>query len=97
MLDAQGKIADLNAQKKAVDADLKGLHDQEERQRANITALKDADKQAQQRFVNDLNHTEDQIVQKQKDQQALETETRAAQQALADLVQRIDFDQKLID
>jgi hypothetical protein len=97
VLDAQGKIADLNAQKKAVDADLKGLHDEEERQRANITALKDADKQAQQRFVNDLNHTEDQIVQKQKHQQALETETRAAQQALADLVQRIDFDQKLID
>jgi hypothetical protein len=97
VLDAQRKIADLNAQKKAIDSDLKGLHDEEERQRANITALKDADKQAQQRFVNDLSHTEDLIVQKQKDQQALDTEARAAQQALADLVQRIDFDQKLID
>jgi hypothetical protein len=97
VLDAQRKIADLNAQKKALDTDLRNLHDEEERQRANITALKGADKQAQQRFVNDLNHTEDQIVQKQKDQQALDTETRAAQQALAGLVQNIDFDQKLID
>jgi len=97
VLDAQRKLADLNARKRAVDTDIKGLHDEEERQRANITALKDADKQAQQRFVNDLSHTEDQIVQKQKDQQALDTETRAAQQALADLVQGINFDQKLSD
>ena len=97
VLDAQRKIADLNAQKKAIDSELNGLHDEEERQRANITALKDADKQAQQRFVNDLSHTEDQIAQKQKDQQALDTEARAAQQALADLVQHIDFDQKLSD
>ncbi len=97
VLDAQRKVADLNAQKKAVDADIKGLHDEEERQRANITALKDADKQAQQRFVNDLSHTEDQIAQKQKDQQTLDAETRGAQQVLADLVQHIDFDQKLID
>ncbi|MGA1981639.1 MAG: DUF4139 domain-containing protein [Acidobacteriaceae bacterium] len=97
VLDAQRKVADLNAQKRAVDTDIKGLHDEEERQRANITALKDADKQAQLRFVNDLSHTEDQIAQKQKDQQALDTEARAAQQALADLVQHIDFDQKLSD
>jgi hypothetical protein len=97
ILDAQRKIADLNAQKKTIDTDLKNLHSEEERQRANITALKDADKGAQQRFVNDLSHTEDQIAQKQKDQQALDVQIAAAQKALADLVQAIQFDQKLTD
>ena len=97
VLDSQRKLADLNARKKALDADIKNLHDEEERQRANITALASADKASRDRFVRDLNATEDRIVQKQKDQQALDTETRAAQQTLADLVQHIDFDQKLID
>jgi hypothetical protein len=97
ILDAQRKIADLNAQKRAIDNDLKNLHSEEERQRANITALKDADKQAQQRFVNDLSHTEDQIAQKQKDQQQIDTQVQAAQKTLADLVQQIQFDQKLTD
>jgi hypothetical protein len=97
ILDAQRKIADLNSQKRSIDTDLKNLHSEEERQRANITALKDADKQAQQRFVNDLSHTEDQIAQKQKDQLALDTQVQAAQKSLADLVQQIQFDQTLTD
>jgi hypothetical protein len=97
ILDAQRKISDLNTQKRTIDADLKNLHSEEERQRANITALKDADKQAQQRFVNDLSHTEDQIAQKQKDQVQIDTQVQAAQKALADLVQQIQFDQTLTD
>ncbi len=95
ILDAQRTIADLNAQKRTIDNDLKNLHSEEERQRANITALKDADKQAQQRFVNDLSRTEDQIAQKQKDQVQLDTQVQSAQKALADLVQQIQFDQTL--
>jgi hypothetical protein len=97
ILDAQRKIADLNSIKRLHDSELTGLRGEEERQRANITALKDADKQAQQRFVNDLSHTEDQIAQKQKDQIQLDTQIQAAQKSLADLVQQIQFDQTLTD
>ena len=93
VLDAQRKIADLNAQKKAADAELTSLHQEEDRQRANITALKDADRTARQRFVNDLGHTEDQIALEQKSQRQLDAQLTAAHQALADLAQQLQFDQ----
>jgi hypothetical protein len=46
---------------------MKALHSDEERQRANITALANADKTSRERFVRDLNSTEDQIASAQKE------------------------------
>ena len=64
-------------------------------QRANITALTAADKSSRDRFVHDLNTTEDQI---KASQTELTTRTTALEAAKADLANRIEafqIDEKL--
>jgi hypothetical protein len=95
ILDAQRAVADLNAKKNALNAQLNNLRGEEERQRANIVALKDADKLAQKRFVDELGRIEDQILDLQKQQTALDAQIVAAQQDLTNKVQTIQFDQTL--
>jgi hypothetical protein len=93
ILDAQRAVYDLHAKKSALDNQLQGLRSEEERQRANIVALKDTDKLAQKRFVDELGRIEDQILDLQKQQKALDTQLEAAQQDLANKVQTLQFDQ----
>jgi hypothetical protein len=95
ILDAQRAVSDLRAKKNALDNQLNGLRSEEERQRANIVALKDTDKLAQKRFVDELGRIEDQILDLQKQQKTLDTQLEAAQQDLANKVQTLQFDQTL--
>lgn len=66
---------------------LDNLHSNEDRQRANIAALQMADKTARDRFVHDLNATEDEIVATQKE---LDARTAAQEAAEAELTKRIE-------
>ena len=95
ILDARRRVADTQAALNTVNERLNTLHAEEERQRANIVALKDADKSARQRFVNDLNATEDQIAQQQKDQAARYAELKAAQQDLANKIESLQINETL--
>ena len=95
VLDAQRALADLTAKKSALDTHLNELRQEEERQRANIVALKDTDKTASKRFVDELGHIEDQILDLQRQQTTLQTQIEAARQDLATKVQQIQFDQTL--
>jgi hypothetical protein len=95
VLDAQRAIADIEAKRNAVAQHLTQLGNEEKRQRDNITALKDADKLAQKRFVDELGKIEDQILDLQKQQQALDTQLEAARADLNAKVQAVQFDQTL--
>jgi hypothetical protein len=87
ILDARRRVADAQTAVDQTNAHLAQLHDDEERQRANITALKDADKSSRDRFVNELNHTEDAINAAQSE---LSTRTSALDAAKASLATAID-------
>ncbi len=95
ILDAQRIVADLDAKSTALGEKLDGLDTEEERQRNNIVALKDADKLSQKRFVDQLGKIEDQILETQKQQEALNAQLEAARQDLANKVQAVQFDQTL--
>ncbi len=95
VLDAQRHLAELNQRRQAIDAQLNRLRGEEERQRANIVALKDTDKTAQKRFVNELGRIEDQILDRQKQLEALDKEIQSAQKGLSNKVQTVQFDQTL--
>ncbi len=95
VLDAQRAIADIEAKRNSAAQHLNQLSDEERRQRDNITALKDADKLAQKRFVDELGRIEDQILDLQKQQQALDTQLEAARADLNAKVQAVQFNQTL--
>ena len=86
ILDARRRVADAQAAVGQTNAQLANLKTDEDRQRANITALGTADKISRDRFVADLNKTEDAIASQQKD---LATRTAALDAARADLANRI--------
>jgi hypothetical protein len=87
VLDARRRVADAQAAVTQANNTLNNLRKDEDRQRANITALQSADKSSRDRFVRDLNHTEDQITAAQGD---LAARTAALDAAKADLANRID-------
>jgi len=87
ILEARRHVADAQTAVDQANAKLASLHSDEERQRANITALQNADKGSRDRFVGDLNKTEDAIAAGQKE---LETPTTALSAAQADLANRIE-------
>lgn len=87
IFDARRKVADTQTAVDQTNARLKNLREEEERQRANITALNSADKGSRDRFVHDLNATEDQIKAAQTE---LTTRTTALEAAKADLATAID-------
>ncbi|AEU36428.1 hypothetical protein [Granulicella mallensis] len=87
ILEARRHVADAQTAVDQANAKLTSLHSDEERQRANITALQNADKGSRDRFVGDLNKTEDAIAAGQKE---LETRTAALDAAQADLANRIE-------
>jgi len=87
VIDARRRVADAEAAVNQTKSRLENLRNDEERQRANITALNSADKESRERFVKDLNHTEDQITAAQTE---LTTRTTALDAAKADLASRIE-------
>jgi len=72
-----------------------GLDTEEQRQRANIATLKDADKSAQKRYVDQLGKIEDQILDLQKQQEMLNKQLEAAKADLANKVEAVQFSQTL--
>ena len=92
---AQQVVADLATKVEALGDKLDNLDKEEERQRSNIVALKDADKLAQKRFTDQLGKIEDQILTLQKQQETLNTQLEAAHADLATKVQAVQFNQTL--
>jgi hypothetical protein len=95
VLDARRREADAQAALDKVNARLSDLRSDEERQRANVTALASADKPSRERFVHDLNATEDQIAGAQKDLAAAQTALQAAKDDLANKIESLQVDQTL--
>jgi hypothetical protein len=87
ILDARRKVADAQLAVDQTNKRLTDLRTDEDRQRANITALATADKSSRDRFVHDLNTTEDAIAAAQKE---LATRNAALDAAKADLSTRIE-------
>jgi hypothetical protein len=87
ILEARRQVADAQTAVDQTDAKLTALRSDEERQRANITALQSADKGSRDRFVGDLNKTEDAIASGQKE---LQTRTAALDTTKAELANRIE-------
>ena len=79
----------------AANARLTSLRTDEERQRSNITELANADKTSRDRFVRDLNSTEDQIALAQKDLTTAEANLQSAKDELANKIESLDVDQTL--
>jgi hypothetical protein len=87
ILGSRRRLADAQTAVDQTNAKLTSLRGEEDRQRANITALNTADKGSRDRFVKDLNATEDQIKAAQSE---LTTRTTALDAAKADLSDRIE-------
>lgn len=92
VLDARRKVADAQVAVDQTKADLDSLRSDEERQRANIVALKDADKSARDRFVNELNKTEDSINSAQSELATRNAALDAAKAALAGAIENLQID-----
>ncbi|HEY5330692.1 MAG TPA: carboxypeptidase regulatory-like domain-containing protein [Acidobacteriaceae bacterium] len=95
ILEARRRVAEADAAVDQTQTQLDNLHANEDRQRANITALHSADKSARDRFVNDLNHTEDQIVAAQKEMDTRTAAKEAAEEELAKRIESFQLDEKL--
>ena len=87
ILDARAKVGAAQIAVDQTKSRLDSLRSDEDRQRANIVALKDADKSSRDRFVAELNKTEDAINVAQAE---LTIRTTALDAAKADLANAID-------
>ncbi len=87
ILEARRHVADAQTAVNQTNDKIAALRNDEDRQRANITALQNADKASRDRFVHDLNKTEDDIAGAQAE---LATRTAALEAAKADLANRIE-------
>jgi hypothetical protein len=95
LIAAKRKEADAEDAVKKIQARLQSLRSDEERQRANVTALASADKESRERFVHDLNTTEDKIGAAQKDLEAAEAAAQSAQDDLDKKIEAVQLDQRL--
>jgi hypothetical protein len=95
IFDARAKVAEMQAALDKANARLDSLRSDEERQRANITALAGADKASRDRFVHDLNATEDQIAAAQKDLATAQANLQSANDDLANRIATVQLDQQL--
>jgi hypothetical protein len=95
ILDARRHVADMQAAVDKVNTQLTQLRSDEERQRANVTALASADKASRDRFVHDLNATEDQIATAQKDLTAAQANLQAAKDDLANKIATLQINETL--
>ncbi|MDR3745721.1 MAG: hypothetical protein P4K80_06285 [Acidobacteriaceae bacterium] len=95
VLDARRRVAEAQSAVDQVNDHMKALRSDEDRQRANITALGNADKVSRGRFVHDLNATEDQIAGAQKDLTAAQARLQSAKDDLANKIETLQIDEKL--
>ena len=95
ILDARRHVADMQAAVDKVNTRLTDLRSDEDRRRSNITALASADKTSRDRFVHDLNATEDQIATAQKDLTTAQSNLQAAKDDLANKIESLQIDEKL--
>ncbi|WP_263381566.1 DUF4139 domain-containing protein [Granulicella arctica] len=95
ILEARRRVAEAQEAVTATNERLTALRAEEERQRANIVALKDADKSARTRFVNELNQSEDQITQQQKEFTTRDVTLKTAQQDLTNKIAALQIDETL--
>ena len=86
ILEARRNVADAQTLVDQTKAELNRLATDQNRLRENITALNNADKSSQQRFIAELNHDEDAIA---ANQATLADRTKALQAAQAELANRI--------
>ncbi|MDE1162167.1 MAG: DUF4139 domain-containing protein [Acidobacteriaceae bacterium] len=87
ILDARRNVAEAQNAVDITNAKFTSLRSDEDRQRANITALANADKGSRERFVRDLNKTEDDIT---ATQTTLKQQRSTLDSAKADLATRIE-------
>ncbi len=95
ILDARRHVADMQSAVDKANTQLTQLRADEERQRANVTALASADKASRDRFVHDLNATEDQIATAQKDLTAAQANLQAAKDDLANKIATLQINETL--
>jgi hypothetical protein len=95
VLDARRREADMQEALNNMNTRLSALRSDEERQRANVTALASADRASRERFVHDLNATEDQIAAAQKELATAEANLQAAKDDLAGRIENLQVDEKL--
>jgi len=95
ILDARRHVADMQTAVDTANAHMNTLRSDEDRQRANVTALASADKVSRERFVHDLNATEDQIAVAQKDLNTAQANLQAAKDDLANKIASLQIDQTL--
>jgi hypothetical protein len=95
ILDARAKVADAQQAVDQTKAKLDSLNSDEQRQRDNITALKDADKSSRDRFVSELNKTEDSITLAQTDLTTRNAALDSAKAALATAIDNFSIDQTI--
>lgn len=93
LVDAETTLAGLNRRVSDLQQKEKTLSDDEARARDNITALKNND--AAKRFVEQLNHTEDDLQTARRDRAALEKDRDAARAKLNDLIGQLSFETDL--
>jgi hypothetical protein len=95
MLAARRKVADAEEAVKTINAQLAGLQSDEERERSNVTALATADKTSRDRFVRDLNATEDKIAAAQKELTTAEAAQKSAEDDLDVKIEAIQLEENL--
>lgn len=95
VLAARRHISDLQAEVDKINGRITSLRSDEDRQRANVTALNNADKSPRDRFVHDLNATEDQIAGAQKELVTAQANLDAARADLAGKIEALQIDQEL--
>jgi hypothetical protein len=95
IFDARRHVADMQELVNKASSRLDDLRSDEERQRANVTALENSDKASRERFVRDLNATEDQITAAQKDLATAQANLQTANDDLEDKIESMQIDQTL--
>ena len=95
ILDARRRVADAQTALDKVQAKLNDLRSDEDRQRSNVTALATVDKPSRERFVHDLNATEDQIAGTQKDLTAAKAGLQTAKDDLSSKIEALQIDETL--
>jgi Carboxypeptidase regulatory-like domain len=95
ILEARRHVAEMQEGVDTAGVQLNSLRQDEERQRENISALAAADKSSRERFVRDLNATEDQMAVVQKEITAAEARVQAAKDDLANKIEALQIEETL--
>lgn len=95
ILEARRRVAGAQSAVDSANTKLTGLRADEERERANVTALANTDKGSRERFVRELNATEDAIAAAQKDLAAAESNLKIARDDLSNRIETLQINETL--